>query len=154
MKKGEAMPYVNRARFVVDATPEQAFALISDLTRSPEWATNPLAVERVGNGPNGVGAKYHSKAKFMGKDVEADQEVTAFDPPGHFAFINTEHNERYTHDFTVRTEGGKTVIERSIVFEVPGFRGFAIRFVVPFLSKKFDKAATEKLTQVFPPKGA
>jgi hypothetical protein len=50
----------------------------------------------------------------------------------------------------VRAENGKTVIDRTIVFEVPGFRGVAIRFVVPFLSKKFDKQATEKLKEVFP----
>jgi len=148
------MPYVNRARFTVDATPEQAFALISDLTRSPEWATNPLTVQQTsGTGP-GVGAKYHSDAKFMGKDVHAEQEVTAYDAPSHFAFINTEGRERYVHDFTVRPEGAKTVIDRTIRFEVPGFRGLGIRLVVPFLSKKLDRQATEKLGQVFPARSA
>lgn len=144
------MPYVNRSSFTVSATPEQAFALISDLTRSPEWATNPLKVDAVSGGPVGVGSKYRSEAKFMGKDVNAEQEVTAYEPSTHFAFTNTEGHEQYLHDFTVRPQNGMTVIERTITFLVPGFRGIAIRFVVPFLSKKFDKQATEKLNEVFP----
>jgi len=144
------MPYVNRARFEVNATPEQAFALFSDLTRSHEWATNPLSVEAVTTGPIGVGSKYRSEAKFMGKDVHAEQEVTAYDPPTHFSFTNMEGNERYLQDFTFRAEGSKTIVDRTITFLVPGFRGLAIRFVVPIVSKKFDKQNMEKLAQVFP----
>ena len=144
------MPYVNHARFEVNASPEQAFALFSDLTRSHEWASNPLKVEALSGGPVGVGSKYRSEAQFMGKDVHAEQEVTAYDAPRHFAFSNTEGNERYDHDFTFRAEEGKTVVERKITFLVPGFRGVAIRFVVPIVSKKFDKQNMEKLGQVFP----
>jgi len=144
------MPYVNRSSFTVNAPPEEAFALISDLTRSPEWATNPLTVEVVGGGPLGVGARYRSEAKFMGKDVHAEQEVTAYEPPTHFACTNTEGRERYLHDFTVHEQSGKAVIERTITFLVPGFRGLGIRVAVPFLSKKFDRQATEKLNEVFP----
>ena len=143
------MPYVNRSSFTVNASPEQAFALISDLTRSPEWATNPLKVEALGGGP-GVGTKYRSEAQFMGKEVHAEQEVTAYEAPTHFAFTNSEGHERYLHDFTVSQRDGKTVIDRTITFLVPGFRGIAIRFVVPIVSKKFDKQATEKLNEVFP----
>jgi hypothetical protein len=146
------MPYINRARFEVNATPEQAFALFSDLTRTPEWGSNPLKVEPVSGGPIGVGSKYRSEAQFMGKEVHAEQEVTAYDPPTHFAFLNIEGNERYQHDFTFRQEGGKTVVDREITFLVPGFRGVGIRFVVPFLSKKFDRMNREKLSQVFPAK--
>jgi len=143
------MPYVNRSSFTVNASPEEAFALISDLTRSPEWATNPLKVEAVGGGP-GAGATYRSEAQFMGKEVHAEQEVTAYEPPTHFAFTNTEGREKYLHDFTVRAQGGKTVVERTITFLVPGLRGLGIRVVVPFLSKKFDRQASEKLNEVFP----
>ena len=144
------MPYVNRASWTVNASPQEAFALISDLTRSHEWATNPLKVEVVSGGPVGLGTKYRSEAKFMGKDVHAEQEVTAYEPPTHFAFTNTEGNERYLHDFTVRAQDGKSVIDRTITFLVPGFRGMMIRMVVPIVSKKFDRQNTEKLNEIFP----
>jgi ligand-binding SRPBCC domain-containing protein len=144
--------YVNRSQWFVNATPEQAFALVSVLTRSHEWATNPLTVVAETPGPVKVGSKYHSEAKFMGSDVHGEQEVTAYDPPARFSFVNVEHGgkEKYTHDFTVRAEGGKTIVERTITFEVPGFRGMAIKFVVPFLSRKFDRQASEKLDALFP----
>ncbi|HEV2685683.1 MAG TPA: SRPBCC family protein [Actinomycetota bacterium] len=144
------MAYVNRASFTVNASPEEAFALISDLTRSPEWASNPLKVEVVSGGPVGLGTKYRSEAKFMGKDVHAEQEVTAYEPPTHFAFTNTEGHETYEHVFTVRAQNGKSLIERTITFHVPGFRGVMIRFVVPIVSKKFDRQNSEKLNEVFP----
>jgi hypothetical protein len=144
------MSYVNRSRWEVKASQEDAFALISDLSRSPEWATNPLTVFADTPGPVKVGSKYHSEAKFMGKDVHGEQEVTAYDAPARFSFLNTEGKERYIHDFTVRSEGGKAIIERTITFEVPGFRGIGIRLAVPFLSKKFDKQASEKLEHLFP----
>ena len=99
-----------------------------------------------------VGSKYHSDAKFMGNDhVHGVQEITAYDPPARFSFVNVEHDgkEKYTHDFTVHAEGGKTLIERTITFDVPGVRGLGIRLVVPFASKKFDKQAGEKLNSIF-----
>jgi len=64
---------------------------------------------------------------------------------------NIEHNgkEKYTHDFTVHGESGKTIVERTITFDVPGVRGLGIRLVVPFASKKFDEQAGEKLNAIF-----
>src|SRR5262249_44963287 len=141
---------VKRTHWEVNATPEEAFALVSDLTRSPEWATNPLTVESVSGGPIAVGSKYRSEARFMGKDVHAEQEITAYDPPTHFAFTNMEGRERYLHDFNLREENGKTVIERTITFLVPGARGIGIRLVVPFIGKKFDRESNQKLTEIFP----
>ncbi|MGZ4105406.1 MAG: SRPBCC family protein [Actinomycetota bacterium] len=149
------MAYVNRTRWIVNATQEDAFALISDLTRSPEWATNPLNVVAETPGSVKVGSKYHSDAHFMGGDVHGEQEVTAYDPPARFSFENVQHGkQRYVHDFTVHSEGGKAIIERTITFEVPGFRGLAIRLVVPFLSKRFDQQASAKLEAIFPARSA
>jgi uncharacterized protein YndB with AHSA1/START domain len=144
--------YIARSRWEVSASPEQVFALVSDLTRSHEWATNPLTVVADTPGPVKVGSKYHSDAKFMGSDhVHGEQEITAYDPPARFSFVNVEHdgNEKYTHDFTVHAEGGKTIIERTTTFDVPGVRGLGIRLVVPFASKKFAKRAGEKLNEIF-----
>jgi hypothetical protein len=143
--------HVSRSRFEVDATPEQAFALVSDLTRSHEWSTNPLTVTADTPGPIKVGSRYHSQAQFMGSEVHGNQEVTAYDPPARFSFVNTEHDgkEKYTHDFTVHAEAGKTIIERTIHFDVPGVRGVGIKLVVPFASKKFDKEQQAKLNAIF-----
>lgn len=143
--------FTARSRWEVNATPEEAFALVSDLTRSHEWATNPLTVVAETPGHVQVGNKYHSEAKFMGSDVHGEQEVTAYDPPARFSFVNVEHGgkEKYTHDFTIHAEGGTTIIERTITFDVPGFRGFSIRMVVPFAGKRFDKQAQQKLNGIF-----
>ena len=52
---------------VVNCTPEQAFAIVSDVARHPEWATTKLEVEKTSEGEIAVGTTFRTTGYQFGK---------------------------------------------------------------------------------------
>jgi len=101
----------------VDA--QTAFNYLADLTKHAEWA-NPksgLQVSHVSG--SGVGAKYSSSQKFLGKGNGAEITVTAFEPPRALAFDAVEHGKRFQHSFTITAGGSGVTITRDIEAPLP-----------------------------------
>jgi len=108
-----------RVSTTVHARPDAVFEYVADLTKHSEWG-NPkadLQVEHAGG--SGVGARYRSKQKFLGKDAGADITITALEPGRRIAFDAIEHGKRFGHIFTFASEGDLTVITRDIDAPIP-----------------------------------
>lgn len=109
-----------RFKIHVDAPPEDAFAYLADFTRHGEWAnTNSgLKVEAASEGPVGVGSKFRSTQRFVGKDTRGDITVTEYDPPSRLGFTSVQPGKRkdvtYTNVLTLSTDGNGTLIERTL----------------------------------------
>ncbi len=97
--------------------PAAAFDYIADVTRHPEWANDPLTVERVDDGPLGVGSRFHAVGHQAGKDWPSELTVTAYDPPSRFAFtatggpIGTTDDRLHRHEFLLTPKDGGTEVE-------------------------------------------
>ncbi len=61
----------------VNSTPEQAFAVIDDLARTPEWLCVCVSLEKLSPGPNKVGDKLKYTFKQGGRPGVMDGEITA-----------------------------------------------------------------------------
>ena len=131
----------------VNAPVQKVFDYIADLTKHPEWATNPLTIEPLKGETGTVGARYGSKAIFMRKKVEAEQEVTVSEPPSHFVFESSEHGQVYTHEYTLRPEGNGTLVERVITTDVPGVRGVTMKIALAMLAPGLTKKNIARLKQ-------
>ncbi len=57
---------------------EEVFAYVSDLTHSAEWQAGLLEVHKITENPLGVGTKYTFVRIFMGRKMEASNELTEF----------------------------------------------------------------------------
>ena len=104
----------------VNATPDQVFAYVADVAHHGDWA-NPkagLQVEALSDGETGIGSKFRSQQKFLGKDTGAEITVTRFEPPRVLAFdavhAGKKGPERYTSTFTFTPADGGTRVERRI----------------------------------------
>jgi uncharacterized membrane protein len=126
-------------RVEVNAPRQEVFDYIADLTKHPEWATNPLEIETVSGGPATVGSTYRSSAVFMRKNVAAEQRVVACEPPSRFSFVSKEGNQEYTHEYTFRGDGDKTAVERIITVDVPGARGVFMKGIIGMAAPKINK---------------
>jgi hypothetical protein len=62
------------------------FDFISDPTRDAEWRVTSVSAEWISEPPHGVGSTYKSVDKFMGRRIEAGQEITAWDSPNQYGF--------------------------------------------------------------------
>ena len=116
----------------VQARPEEAFAYVADLPRHGDWS-NPkagLRVEAVSEEPTGVGSKFRSSQKFLGKDTGADITITQYSAPRVLAFDAVQQGkkgpETYTNVFTFTPSDGGTRVERSIDRQPPMLAGILV----------------------------
>jgi ligand-binding SRPBCC domain-containing protein len=95
----------------------RAFGYVADMTRHPEWANDPLTVERTDGGPVGVGTRFRAVGHQAGKEWPSDLTVTGFDPPSRFEFtatggpIGTTADRLHRHEFLLTAGDGGTWIE-------------------------------------------
>jgi uncharacterized protein YndB with AHSA1/START domain len=89
---------------IIDADPQDIFDAISELTRHPEWSTDPLRITPLSNGQPQIGSRYKSRAKAQGKDIVAVLTVTQFKAPKRFAFTVSDVTGEYLHEYSLRPE--------------------------------------------------
>jgi carbon monoxide dehydrogenase subunit G len=70
---------------VIERDPEEVFDYLSDLRSELEWNPGVESMEKLTDGPVGIGTRYVAKWK-QSKRVEV--ECTAFDRPCHWAYHN------------------------------------------------------------------
>lgn len=64
----------------IDRSVEEVFAVLADLTNDPQWRREWSEATKTSSGPLGVGARYRLVAPFLRWRIEADYEVTAYEP--------------------------------------------------------------------------
>lgn len=122
----------------IDATPEQVFEPLSDLTRHSNWSQKPYKAEKTSEGPVGVGTTYKSWGWLPPKSDEWENavKVTGFDPGKRFAFEATDEGGTVPSEFVLRADGGGTRVERTMNFPKPkGFTGVMWPVIFPMLVK-------------------
>ena len=60
---------------------EEVWAFTHDLTKSSLWQTTLIKLNRLDDGPFGVGSRVAEVRRFLGLRIETVWECTAFDPP-------------------------------------------------------------------------
>jgi hypothetical protein len=97
------------------------FDELSHVERHPTWA-NPKAsmtMQQTSGEDPGPDARYRSTGVFTGKEVSADISVTKFDPSREFSIRSDQHQDGkhdawYENDYTLRAEGGGTVVTKHV----------------------------------------
>ena len=109
------------ASFSVDvwmkAPPQVVFAYVSDLTRHPEWADNPLVITPVTGGAPALGSRYRSEAQSHGVNFSTELVVTLFEPPRRFGFGGADATGEFSHEFSLTPSGDGTLVKRRITFQ-------------------------------------
>jgi carbon monoxide dehydrogenase subunit G len=63
----------------ISRSPEEVFVRLSDVERLPEWQSS--ALEARADGPLSQGSRIFEKRRLMGRELDNELEVVAFDPP-------------------------------------------------------------------------
>ena len=132
----------------IDASPEDVFNYVSDLSKHGEWAADGLKIEAVSEGPLAVGSEYKLSVPFMGKDVTAQTKVTALESPSTFSFTVTEPDSTHDHEFTFQGEAWGTGLQRKTAHHLPFVKSIMFKLIgVPFVAKPAHKKAYAKLKE-------
>lgn len=119
----DTMPTRGSASIEVDATPDQVFALLTDLDVLPTFSPENQRCELLaGSTAIGVGARFRGYNKAGDYEWHADCEVTVHDPGREFAYVvppDFEHATtwRYTIESTGDAATPRCVVTES--FDAP-----------------------------------
>jgi len=116
---------------VIDRPVSQVFAYVADGEKCPEWRPGVLDIKRVSGEGLGLGTKYAQGVKGpMGRRIEADYEITAYQPDRLIEFQTTTGPARPhgRYDFEA-TEGG-TRVTFSLDAKMSGLSGLLMGSMV------------------------
>jgi carbon monoxide dehydrogenase subunit G len=134
-KTDEVMGHVSYSE-KIDATPEQVWAILSDVTRLPDWAYTK------GRFPHPVEGRYGSEQRegpgtiWIGTSDDgqtAIQKITVWDPPQKLVYQlqETEHaplQMSQTNTFDLEPDGDSTKVTWSVDWELTG--GFSLNTIL------------------------
>jgi carbon monoxide dehydrogenase subunit G len=92
----------------ISCPPENVFAALADLERLPEWQSS--AVSSKPDGPLAVGTRIREQRSMMGREIDNELEVTAYDPPRRFALEGRSGPVPLSIDHELVEDDGKTVL--------------------------------------------
>lgn len=98
---------------VIDASPSDVFAYLTDVTRHPEWAGNPLQIRPTSAGPLRVGSTWESTGRRMGTHVDRDV-VTILEPARRFAHESEGDLGRWRTTYTLERGTRGTTLHREM----------------------------------------
>ncbi|HEX5141300.1 MAG TPA: SRPBCC family protein [Dehalococcoidia bacterium] len=129
---------------VINATPQQVFDYVSQMTRHPEWAQHDLKVEQTSQGAAGAGSTYSSVAHQFGTQKET-QTVTEYSPPSLFAFEAKGSLGTARHSFDIRSSGSGSSVTKSMELTRPSFMA---RVMTPMISRQTRSSLASDLERI------
>ncbi len=118
------MPSASRS-VTIGRQPSEVFAFVADGTTAPLWRPGVLDIALVSG--TGVGARYRQGVKGPGgRRIDADYEITAFEPPARLAFRAIAGPVRPTGDYRFEPVSDGTRLTFSLAAEL----GFLKRLVM------------------------
>jgi uncharacterized protein YndB with AHSA1/START domain len=71
----------NEESTTIDRPIDEVFAYLADVERHPEWVSSVLNTKKTSDGPMGLGATFTEEGKVLGRRLQTEWEITAYEPP-------------------------------------------------------------------------
>ena len=123
----------------IDQPLQEVFDYVSDPANDVEWRTDIEVSEWTSEGPPAVGSLSRSVSKFLGRKMETTAEVTAWDPPNHFAFKSIGGPFPFEFDVSLEGQGNSTKVVFNGQADVGGFFKLAEGLVAKQTQKQFNR---------------
>ena len=99
----------------IQASPQQVFDYVADLTRHSEWASQSMECRQEGAGPIGEGTKFAHTGKQMGTHHD-EVTVTEYRPGSRVAWESKGDAGHARHWFDIRGQDGTTELTKGVEF--------------------------------------
>lgn len=123
---------------VIDRPVEDVFAVMTDPERQPEWSSATQEAKQISPGPTGVGSRARFVAKFLGRRIENESEVTEFEPNRRFTAETKSGPFPFRIAMTFTPVGPGTRVDLSIEAEPGGFFKVAEPLFVTLGKRQFE----------------
>lgn len=105
----------------VKCAPEKAFAFATDFANASKWMTGFIESKILTEGETRVGTQYIFVSKLFGQKMEMKSEVTAWEPPTHYAYKSVDSSISVQGSFNFRAQDGGTLATMTGEGELGGF---------------------------------
>ena len=128
----------------IERPPQEVFDVISDPAKQSLWQSSLESAEWTSNDSVGVGSTMKVVAKFLGRKIETDLQLTAYDPPRKFSLkgLNGPYPLEITN--TLEAQGEGTLLTYTSRAEFGGFFKLAEGLAGKQIKKQVD-ASNESL---------
>ena len=113
----------------ISCSPEEAFERLTDVPRLPEWQSS--AVEVRADGPLSQGSRIFEKRRLMGRELDNELEVVAFDPPERLTLRSLAGPVKLTIDHELAAVDGGT----RLTVVASGKAGSLMKLAEPMISR-------------------
>lgn len=96
------------------APPAEVFALFTDLDRLPSRVQGITKIERLTDGPVGLGTRYKESRIVFKKEATETFEVTAFEPNARFEMVAHSCGAEYRADHRFAPDGAGTRVDLTL----------------------------------------
>lgn len=120
----------------INRPPQDVFNAITDFAKQPLWQSMVESAEWTSNGPAGVGSTMKVVARFLGREIDTEAQVTAWEPPHRIDWkgLNGPYPVEVTN--TVEPQGEGTLLTSVSRAEFGGFFKLAAGLVGKQLQKQ------------------
>lgn len=123
---------------IINRPVEEVFAFVADQTNAPRWQQGLLEVQRITDGPLGVGTKHTAVRKFMGRGVEATNEYIRYVPNEEITFTGRSGPARFEVSYLTEAVAGGTKLTCQMQMEQGGLFGLMDSLVAGSLKRDFE----------------
>ena len=123
----------------IPTPPDAVFPYLFEADKVPQWTTGLSSYERLDGGALGKGSKFRENLEVSGQKIDAELEITAFEPP-HRAESRTEiRGIDVVSTYELTPSGSGTRLTQTIEASGGGLKGrVLIPVIQPHLEKKLD----------------
>jgi uncharacterized protein YndB with AHSA1/START domain len=119
--------------------PEAVFPYLFEEDKVPQWTTGLDGYERLDDGPLAKGARFRQRLDVSGQRIDAELEVTAYDPPRRAESRTEIRGIDVISVYALEPADGGTRLTQSVEATGGGLKGrVLIPIIQPHLERKLD----------------
>lgn len=142
MFKYEKSVFINRPQ-------QEVFDFVTDLSNDPKWQNRIESVERLSDGPIGVGSTWRYVTHLLGRKNEVDIQMASYDPPRQSRVKAVSGSIPFENTHTFQAQEGGTLLTFTGQAEIGGFFKMAEGLAGKQIEKQMesDAAVLKKLLE-------
>jgi carbon monoxide dehydrogenase subunit G len=117
---------------------QEVFDFLSDFQNGRQWQRGLLGVGRLTDGPIGVGTRFTSVRKAMGRRMESGIEYTAYELNKKIAIKSYSGPSPFRQTFLFEKEGEGTRLNTTFELELGGLMNLAEPLVAPRIRREMN----------------
>jgi carbon monoxide dehydrogenase subunit G len=128
----------------VSAPPSTIFAIVDDVTKTPQWLSRCTGIDKVDPGPNDVGTRLKYHYDDGRRSGTMDGQIVAREPDRHFAMKFTDTMMDVTVDFVAASDGVGTTLTHTVDIATKRFG----KVFSPIIKRQLPKQTMDAMTKL------